>query len=78
MTLESRLLSYQIDTMSLVSGPGRGGVIDSGISKAQRGIEMCAEKHIRYIQELDKVFDAQNYASTTLMAKRGKMNMSTG
>ena len=64
--------------MSLVSGPGRGGARDSGALVDQTAVELCPVKHVKYVQELDKVLGVLNRNSTTLMAKRGKMNMSTG
>ena len=37
--------------MSLVSGPGKGGAS----SQLQRGLELVIDRHVAYVQSLDKV-----------------------
>lgn len=64
--------------MSLVSGPGRGGMGDEESLQEGPRRELCTEQHVRYVQELDKVLDIRNCPLNMLIAERGKTSLSTG
>ena len=64
--------------MSLISGPGRGGVFTGQVPDE---VQLVVEKHVKYIQSLDTVSSTGiNYQTLyqSSFADRGKMNLNTG
>lgn len=62
--------------MSLVSGPGRAKAAGSGLPDE---LQLVAEKHVHYIQSLDKVRDKfQPSDMENSFADSAKMSSNTG
>lgn len=63
--------------MSLVSGPGRGGVSTGHVPDE---LKLAVEKHVEYIQSLDTVRSARatQEIGGSSFADSGKMSLSTG
>lgn len=62
--------------MSLVAGPGRGGSLQDALPAE---LQLCVEKHVKYIQSLDTVRSTVTSKRAVADSRRSaKMSMSTG